>query len=251
MRRARHICYMANPRNRWRFTLRKYSASPSERVRVRGRAKGRGNISIACPDPVMKPAVWVRGRNAIPVVVHPSHRGPSMIPTTLFLRICHMAIFLRHAAQRGRDTPKDTPAGSTKEAPVTDAGASLAVGRPFYVMLAPEERNAGTPPQSKSSAQPGHRSHLLHSNQILSYTISIALVGMGQIGQMSDFLAAVIEEARTPRRTPARTGRAVGRIEHWLLDRGRTSTLSDLRPSPEPPHRTAKAHSVDKYYKNV
>ena len=65
----------------------------------------------------------------------------------------------------------------------------------IYVILAPEERNAGTPPQSKSSAQPGHRSHLLHSNQILFYTISIALVGMGHIGQMSDFLAAVIEEA--------------------------------------------------------
>jgi hypothetical protein len=75
----------------------------------------------------------------------------------------------------------------------------------IYVILAPEERNAGTSPQSKSSAQPSHRSHLLHSNQILSYAMSIALGGMWHIGQMSDFLEAVIEEAGTPRRmTPAR-----------------------------------------------
>lgn len=79
-------------------------------------------------------------------------------------------------------------------------------GRPFalaiYVRLAPEERNAGTPPQGDNSAQPDHRSHLLHSNQILFYAISIALVGIGHLGQMSDFLAAVVEEAGTPRRVP-------------------------------------------------
>ena len=77
----------------------------------------------------------------------------------------------------------------------------------IYVMLAPEERNAGTPPQSNSSTQPGHRSHLLHSNQILSYAMSIALVGMGHIGRMSDFLAAVIEEAGTRRPRPNKGSR--------------------------------------------
>ncbi len=39
----------------------------------------------------------------------------------------------------------------------------------------------------------------------------------------------------------------MGRIEHWLLDRGRTSTLSDLRPSPEPPHHTTKVTNVPIY----
>ena len=50
-------------------------------------------------------------------------------------------------------------------------------------------------------------------------------------------------------KTPARTRRAMGRIEHWLLDRGRTSTLSDLRPSPEPPHHTTKVTNVSIYDK--
>jgi hypothetical protein len=48
---------------------------------------------------------------------------------------------------------------------------------------------------------------------------------------------------------PAHKRRAVGRIEHLLLDRGRTSTLSDLRPSPEPPHHTIKVTDVSIYGK--
>src|SRR5215210_5613789 len=42
-----------------------------------------------------------------------------------------------------------------------------------------------------------------------------------------------------PRRTPARKWRAMGRIEHTLLDEGRASSPTDLRPSPAtPPYHT-------------
>ena len=72
--------------------------------------------------------------------------------------------------------------------------------RPFtpaiYVILAPEERDAGTSPQGNSSAQRGHRSHLLHSNQILSYAMSMALVGMGHIGQRVNLIMGLSSKSQ-------------------------------------------------------
>ena len=43
------------------------------------------------------------------------------------------------------------------------------------------------------------------------------------------------ERVKCPRETPARKWRTVGRIEHTLLDGGRASTPTDLRPSPATP----------------
>src|SRR5215212_9607813 len=47
-------------------------------------------------------------------------------------------------------------------------------------------------------------------------------------------------------RAPARKWRAVGRIEHPLLDGGRSSTPSDLRPSPANPTIAQKVTGVAK-----
>ena len=64
---------------------------------------------------------------------------------------------------------------------------------------------------------------------------------------LGSWTGAERDKGQSPEGTPTRTGRAVGRIEHWLLDRGRSSTLSDLRPSPEPPHHTIKVTDVSIY----
>ena len=77
-------------------------------------------------------------------------------------------------------------------------------------------------------------------NQISTHTArhcTSLLIGPGEdsetlVGSMARWLCA----GRVKRQgTPARKWRAVGRIEHSLLGGGRSSTPSDLRPSPALP----------------